>query len=141
MSETMNNNNNGNSNSNSNISSPNWLGFSLSPHMKMKEAEHNHHHFNTSLPSAVSTSFYVSSSSSTYAENDAFHSPLSVIPLKSDGSLCLMEALSTSQSLQGNKRMFFFPSNIFSNHIELVCLCVCVCVNLICFKGYFYIPL
>ncbi|XP_075496512.1 AP2-like ethylene-responsive transcription factor ANT [Primulina tabacum] len=32
------------------------------------------------------------------AENGVFHSPLSVMPLKSDGSLCIMEALSRSQS-------------------------------------------
>ncbi|KZV54518.1 hypothetical protein F511_01316 [Dorcoceras hygrometricum] len=32
------------------------------------------------------------------AENGVFHSPLSVMPLKSDGSLCIMEAFSRSQS-------------------------------------------
>ncbi|WOH02748.1 hypothetical protein DCAR_0522137 [Daucus carota subsp. sativus] len=87
-------------NGNNNTSSPNWLGFSLSPHMKMKETEHNHHHFTTSLSSTVSTSFY-GSSPSTYAQNGAFHSHLPVMPLKSDGSLCIIPPFSTSQSLQG----------------------------------------
>ncbi|XP_027332922.1 AP2-like ethylene-responsive transcription factor CRL5 [Abrus precatorius] len=31
-------------------------------------------------------------------ENSAFHSPLAMMPLKSDGSLCIMEALSRSQT-------------------------------------------
>ena len=98
--------NNGNNDSNS--TTPNWLGFSLTSHMKMKEPQ-LHHHFNTSLTSAVSTSFYVSSPSPTYAENGAFHSPLSVMPVKSDGSLCIMEPLSTSQNLQGNNQNMCFP--------------------------------
>lgn len=100
---------------------PNWLGFSLSPNMKMKETEHNHHHFNTSLPSTVSTGFYASSASSSYAENGAFHSPLSVMPLKSDGSLCIMEALSNSQSLQGNKGMLF---SLNIDYSDRTCVCI-----------------
>ncbi|KAK4434328.1 AP2-like ethylene-responsive transcription factor CRL5 [Sesamum alatum] len=57
----------------------NWWGFSLSPHMKMEPN-------NTSSPS-----FYLPS-------NGEFHSPLQVMPLKSDGSLCILEALSRSHS-------------------------------------------
>lgn len=94
-------------NGNSNTSSPNWLGFSLSPHMKMKETEHNHHHFTTPLSSTVPTSFYV--------ENGAFHSHLSVMPLKSDGSLCIMPPFSTSQSFQGNKMSILMSNLVCSN--------------------------
>ncbi|KAI3460126.1 hypothetical protein Pfo_016789 [Paulownia fortunei] len=87
----------------------NWLGFSLSPHMKMEAntaSDHHTHHFShqTEAP-PTSESFYLSSShlnSSTVCygvvENGDFHSPLSVMPLKSDGSLCIMEALSRSHS-------------------------------------------
>ncbi|XP_074365943.1 AP2-like ethylene-responsive transcription factor ANT [Apium graveolens] len=62
----------------------------------MSEAMNNNGHTINSSPNWLGFS-----SSSSYAANDAFHSPLSVMPLKSDGSLCIMEALSTSQSLQG----------------------------------------
>ncbi|XP_043711707.1 AP2-like ethylene-responsive transcription factor ANT isoform X2 [Telopea speciosissima] len=105
--------NNDNSNSN------NWLGFSLSPHMNMEvrpESHHHHHHHhqnhNPSQPpaeavsTAVPTSFLLSpphlnSSGICYGvdgENGGFYSHLSVMPLKSDGSLCIMEALTRSHN-------------------------------------------
>ncbi|XVF36464.1 hypothetical protein REPUB_Repub19eG0060900 [Reevesia pubescens] len=99
---------------NSNGTNNNWLGFSLSPHMKMEVAtdpQHHHHQYHhhsqaaaTSVSNAVPTSFYLSShlngSGICYGvgESGGFHAPLSVMPLKSDGSLCIMEALSRSQS-------------------------------------------
>lgn len=77
----------------------NWLGFSLSPHMKMEATSA------TVSNAAVPTSFYMSSphmsnSGICYGvgENGNFHSPLTVMPLKSDGSLCILEALSRSQT-------------------------------------------
>ena len=107
----------------------NWLGFSLSPHMKMEATStappshhhhHHHHHYHhqqqaaqaSAAPAAVSntvpTTFYMSPSHMSNSEicygvgeNGAFHSPLTVMPLKSDGSLCIMEALSRSQQTQG----------------------------------------
>ncbi|KAJ6730177.1 AP2-LIKE ETHYLENE-RESPONSIVE TRANSCRIPTION FACTOR ANT [Salix viminalis] len=93
---------------NNNGSHNNWLGFSLSPHMKMEVASdpqhHHQYHHQSNASSAVPTSFYLStahfnSSGIGYGvgENDGFHSPLSVMPLKSDGSLCIMEALTRSQ--------------------------------------------
>ncbi|GAV67508.1 AP2 domain-containing protein, partial [Cephalotus follicularis] len=109
--KSMNDNNNGSNHNN-------WLGFSLSPHMKMEVAsatdplhhhqQQYHHHNQVSSSSAVSgaipTSFYLSPPhlNSTgiccgVGENGGFHSPLSVMPLKSDGSLCIMEALTRSQ--------------------------------------------
>nr|GLL48191.1 AP2-like ethylene-responsive transcription factor ANT [Ipomoea trifida] len=82
--------NNNNANNNSQL-----LGFSLSPTMKMDA------YTATSAP----TSFYHSlsplhSSGLCYSvgEMGAFHSPLSAMPLKSDGSLCIMEAFSRSQT-------------------------------------------
>ncbi|XWS14829.1 hypothetical protein CRYUN_Cryun35bG0042200 [Craigia yunnanensis] len=102
-------------NDNSNGSNNNWLGFSLSPHMKMEVATdpqhgHQYHHHSqdsataASVSNAIPTSFYLSShlngSGICYGvgESGGFHAPLSVMPLKSDGSLCIMEALSRSQS-------------------------------------------
>ncbi|EYU34191.1 hypothetical protein MIMGU_mgv1a026858mg [Erythranthe guttata] len=95
-----NNNNNGGGGGDDDIS--NWLGFSLSPHLKMES-------------NTTSTTFYNSSSSSSSqhihfngggaAQTSTAHflSPLSVVmPLKSDGSLCIIDApLSTSHSPQG----------------------------------------
>ncbi|KAG2390277.1 AP2-like ethylene-responsive transcription factor [Vigna angularis] len=97
----------------------NWLGFSLSPHMKMEitssadPPHHHHHHFyhhpQVSAAAApcntVPTGFYISPSHLNpsgicygVGENGAFHPPLAMMPLKSDGSLCIMEALTRSQT-------------------------------------------
>ncbi|KAK6939752.1 AP2/ERF domain [Dillenia turbinata] len=89
----------------------NWLGFSLSHNMKMEVASsdphqqyQNHQTHNTSTVSPVPTSSFLCPSHFTSSglcfgvgEAGGFHSPLSVMPLKSDGSLCIMEALSRSQ--------------------------------------------
>ncbi|KAG2698911.1 hypothetical protein I3760_07G168800 [Carya illinoinensis] len=96
-----------------NGSNNNWLGFSLSPQMKMEVTtdpqhhQHQYHHQGQASSAAVSgsipTSYYLSSHLNSsgicyvVGENGGFHSPLSVMPLKSDGSLCIMEALTRSQ--------------------------------------------
>ncbi|KAL5558710.1 hypothetical protein UlMin_034921 [Ulmus minor] len=104
--KSMNDHNNNNGSSNNN-----WLGFSLSPQMKMEltssDPNQYHHQAQASSPAvsnAIPTSFYMSSSHLNTSglcygvgENSGFHSSLSVMPLKSDGSLCIMEALSRSQ--------------------------------------------
>ncbi|KAL6207971.1 hypothetical protein ACLB2K_018923 [Fragaria x ananassa] len=97
-----NHNNNGSYNNNYN----NWLGFSLSaPHMKMEVTSSSsdpHHHYNHQQAQASSASAQLPSSfynlSPLCYENGGFHSPLTVMPLKSDGSLCIMEALTRSQT-------------------------------------------
>ncbi|XP_028112683.1 AP2-like ethylene-responsive transcription factor ANT [Camellia sinensis] len=102
MKSTNDNNNGSNSHNN------NWLGFSLSSYMKMEVSsnphhQYNHHHHQPQLvlPSGfyLSSSSHLNSSAICYGvgENGGFHSPLSVMPPKSDGSLCIMEALSRSQ--------------------------------------------
>nr|APQ47389.1 AP2/ERF domain-containing transcription factor [Vernicia montana] len=106
--KSMNNDDNSNSNTN-------WLGFSLSPlHMKMEipsgPNNNNHHHqaesasVSSSVPTAIPASLFHSQSQLNYGnycgvegENGGFYSPLPVMPLKSDGSLCIMEALTRSQ--------------------------------------------
>ncbi|XP_010941959.1 AP2-like ethylene-responsive transcription factor ANT [Elaeis guineensis] len=91
----------------------NWLGFSLSPHMSMEvsgdphqqPSSQNHHHQSQPTPAAVSSSSFfpspshLNSSDICYGvgENGGFYSQLSSMPLRSDGSLCIMEALSRSQ--------------------------------------------
>ncbi|KAK1293185.1 AP2-like ethylene-responsive transcription factor ANT [Acorus calamus] len=98
----------------------NWLAFSLSPHMNMEvpsdshhqqQQQQNHHHQQPPPPqaaavssSALPTTFYLSSphmdsSGICYGvegDNGGYYSHLSVMPLKSDGSLCIMEALTRS---------------------------------------------
>nr|AJQ20655.1 AP12/EREBP Transcription Factors [Salvia miltiorrhiza] len=74
----------------------NWLGFSLSPHMKM-EANFSQAPPTSSAAAAPPNNFYLANSAAMFAGDD-FHPPLSVMPLKSDGSLCIMEALSRSHS-------------------------------------------
>nr|XP_027092291.1 AP2-like ethylene-responsive transcription factor ANT [Coffea arabica] len=121
--KSVNDNNNGNdASSNNNCNAPNWLGFSLSPYMKMEvtssssSSEHHHHQFNhqnqpppTSTSTDVPTSFCLSSPPHLnniaspvcfgVSENGGFHhAPLSVMPIRSDGSLCIMEALRRSQT-------------------------------------------
>ncbi|XP_027355869.1 AP2-like ethylene-responsive transcription factor ANT [Abrus precatorius] len=94
----------------------NWLGFSLSPQMKMEVTSgppqhHHHHHYqaqasaSATISNTIPTTFYLSSSHLGNSgicygvgENSNFHSPLTVMPLKSDGSLCIMEALGRSQT-------------------------------------------
>ncbi|CAI9777205.1 unnamed protein product [Fraxinus pennsylvanica] len=104
--KSVNDNSDGSNNSN-------WLGFSLSP-MNMEGSAasdpHPHHQFNhhTEAPPTTavpSSNFYLSplhlnTSTICYGggEMGGFHPPLSVMPLKSDGSLCIMEAFSRSHS-------------------------------------------
>lgn len=104
MSDSPNNNNGSNSNT---TSTPNWLGFSLNSHMKMENPHHHHHtHQDVGQPS-----FFISSP---YGEHDAFHTPLCVMPLKSDGSLCIMEALSRSQKPEGKINHMFTHCSIYT---------------------------
>ncbi|KAL5720579.1 hypothetical protein ACHQM5_013238 [Ranunculus cassubicifolius] len=89
-------------------SSNNWLGFSLSPQMNMEVPSDHQHHQSQASPASLPTGYFHSSSSShmnnpgmfygVEGENGGFYSNLSVMPLKSDGSLCIMEAFNRSQS-------------------------------------------
>lgn len=98
---------------NNNNNNDNWLGFSLSPDIKMEVPQDLHHHNQTQPspasavipPTAVPSSVLQCLPYSFYygleAENSGMFSPLPVMPLRSDGSLCMMEALSRSQQPQG----------------------------------------
>ncbi|GAB2293742.1 hypothetical protein Dimus_027956 [Dionaea muscipula] len=99
-----------------------WLGFTLSPHMKMEvssdpshhQYHHNHHHqaqaaatsaaASLAMPHTLHPTMFLSpqqlhnSGVCGFGEaNGGFQSQLTVMPLKSDGSLCILEALSRSQ--------------------------------------------
>ncbi|GJN10366.1 hypothetical protein PR202_ga28454 [Eleusine coracana subsp. coracana] len=97
------NNNGGNTNA---AASGGWLGFSLSPH-SMASAMDDHHnvqqHHGLFFPSVTAAAAYG------LAAGDATSSPyytpqLASMPLKSDGSLCIMEALRrTDQDHHGPK--------------------------------------
>ncbi|XP_068342894.1 AP2-like ethylene-responsive transcription factor ANT [Pyrus communis] len=94
----------GNDGNNSN-SNNNWLDFSLSPNMKMESP--------SSSSSVAAASFFHSPPHFSYGvyygveggggggegedNGPVLYSPLSMMPLKSDGSLCIMEALNRSQ--------------------------------------------
>ncbi|XP_031125671.1 AP2-like ethylene-responsive transcription factor ANT [Ipomoea triloba] len=82
-----------NSNANNNNNENSWLGFSLSPHMKMEVSSPS-----SSTTAAMAAQSFHLSPSLCYGvgEASAFHFPLPVMPLKSDGSLCIMQPLSRS---------------------------------------------
>ncbi|XP_054779851.1 AP2-like ethylene-responsive transcription factor CRL5 [Prosopis cineraria] len=116
--KSMNDSRSNNKSGNNINSSRNWLGFSLSPHMKMEVTSspplhhHDYHHYNhqpqvstAAISSSVLTTFCLSPSQlNSYricysaVKNPGYHSPLTAMPFKSDGSLCIMEALSRSQT-------------------------------------------
>ncbi|XP_024975140.1 AP2-like ethylene-responsive transcription factor ANT [Cynara cardunculus var. scolymus] len=107
------NNNGNNGNNDNNKNSNNWLGFSLSPHMNTSSTTST---MEGSPPSDAATQ-PSSSNPTTYfnlpshfnypniycsgveSENaSGLYSAFPIMPLKSDGSLCLMEAITRSQS-------------------------------------------
>ncbi|KAJ4964775.1 hypothetical protein NE237_016624 [Protea cynaroides] len=103
---------------NDNDNTNNWLGFSLSPHMNIEVRPESHHHrhhhqnHNQSQPAAAAvsttgpTSFFLSPSQLNNSgicygiggENGGFYSQLSMMPLKTDGSLYITEAHTRSHN-------------------------------------------
>ncbi|XP_078430482.1 AP2-like ethylene-responsive transcription factor ANT [Wolffia australiana] len=81
-----------------------WLGFSLTPNLTMELPTDSHHSHVSHHPhvqtSAASAFFLAPQSDICYGMdngNAAFCPQFPVMPLKSDGSLCLMEALTRSR--------------------------------------------
>ncbi|XP_037436308.1 AP2-like ethylene-responsive transcription factor CRL5 isoform X2 [Triticum dicoccoides] len=88
-----------------------WLGFSLSPHVAMEAAAGSgivdvagHHHAQHGgvyyHPDAVASSpmsFYFGGSDNVGAASGGYYSGISALPLRSDGSLCLADALRRSE--------------------------------------------
>lgn len=134
MNSTNENNNTSNGSRSSTSSCNNWLGFSLSPYMKMDSANssaqqqlhHHHHHHDYSnqqqqysflSPPALEEQQQQLNNPSVCFDNGGrgvgenggyFLSPLTVMPLKSDGSLCIMDDFSRSQPPEGPYIFFIF---------------------------------
>ncbi|KAI4327315.1 hypothetical protein L6164_019791 [Bauhinia variegata] len=96
-------------NDDANNNQNNWLGFSLSPQMNMDVSSDPHQHHDTQPSSASAqvfpASLYHPPALANYGvyyglegENAGLYSHLPVMPLKSDGSLYVMEALSRPQA-------------------------------------------
>ena len=87
----------------------NWLGFSLSPQMNIGVPSHAYHHHQTHPSSAAAEAVLPSFCHPTSLHNGGFYyglegendglynSALPIMPLKSDGSLYEVEALSRTQ--------------------------------------------
>ncbi|KAF5747286.1 Integrase-type DNA-binding superfamily protein [Tripterygium wilfordii] len=83
----------------------NWLGFSLSPHPQNQTQPSPAAASAASSSATIPTSLSHSTQQVNYGiyygvegENGGVFSPLPVMPIKCDGSLCLMEAITRSQS-------------------------------------------
>ncbi|ONM51186.1 AP2-like ethylene-responsive transcription factor ANT [Zea mays] len=94
----MTNENNGNGTNPASASG--WLGFSLSPHMAsaMDEHQHQHQHHNGLFFPSVTAAYGLGGGDGVVAASASpYYTPqLASMPLKSDGSLCIMEALRRS---------------------------------------------
>ncbi|KAH0670972.1 hypothetical protein KY290_026898 [Solanum tuberosum] len=120
--------------SNDDNSNNNWLGFSLSPHINSLEGPLTDHHHSTQPGSSsdVQTSVPIRFSPThlnypaMYYEGDnaTLFSSLSAMPLKSDGSLCIMKGFNRSQQPQGmvsstpKLEDFFGDAAMGSHHYE-----------------------
>jgi AP2-like factor, ANT lineage len=90
----MTNNNGGND---TNAAASGWLGFSLSPYMDEHQLQQQQQHglFFPSVTAASAASYGLGGGVATSAS--PYYTPqLASMPLKSDGSLCIMEALRRS---------------------------------------------
>jgi AP2-like factor (ANT lineage) len=81
----------------------NWLGFSLTPHLRIDEEfgrenqnQNQEHH---GEGSEIIGRNYVPPSSSSHHQH--LHNHLSVMPLRSDGSLCVSDTFTHSVTPQG----------------------------------------
>ncbi|KAH6759891.1 hypothetical protein C2S51_016840 [Perilla frutescens var. frutescens] len=109
------------SNSNQNN---NWLGFSLSAPTMDVSADHHTQPCSNAVSSPVPLHFsptfnYPGIYYGVDADNPSFYSHLTVMPLKSDGSLCLMEAINRSQPQAPKLEDFFSGATMASHHYQV----------------------
>lgn len=108
-------------------SNNNWLGFSLSAPSMDVSADHHHtqpqpcsNAGSTPVPINFSSGFnYPGIYYGVDGDNHGFYSHLTVMPLKSDGSLCLMEAINRSQP-QGSSLFFLFCMCLVNVYFNLL---------------------
>ncbi|KAL8472856.1 hypothetical protein ACS0TY_029249 [Phlomoides rotata] len=97
----------------------NWLGFSLSaPAM---EAAPDHHQPSNAVNYSSTFNYpgtYYGVEGDNAVTNPAFYSHLTVMPLKSDGSLCLMEAINRSQPQAPKLEDFFGSATMGAHHYD-----------------------
>jgi AP2-like factor (ANT lineage) len=88
-------NNSNNGNGGSNAAASGWLGFSLSPHIDNHQhvQQQQQQHQGLFYPSSVAAAAAAAYSLGTDVATGGYYSQLASMPLKSDGSLCIMEAL------------------------------------------------
>ncbi|KAG2631422.1 AP2-like ethylene-responsive transcription factor CRL5 isoform X1 [Panicum virgatum] len=104
-------NNSSNSNDNgTNAAASGWLGFSLSPHMASAMDDRHHHHVqqqqhqqhglffpSVTAAAAAAAAYGLGAGDAVATSASPYYTPqLASMPLKSDGSLCIMEALRRS---------------------------------------------
>lgn len=131
-----NNSSNSNGHGGTNAAASSWLGFSLSPNMAASaiDDDDDHHHvhqqqqnhgglFYPSVTAAAAAYGLVAGDSAT---TSPYYTPpqLASMPLKSDGSLCIMEALRrTDQDHHGNHLINFvlaFFFDLFVDHVYFI---------------------
>lgn len=114
--------------------SNNWLGFSLSPHINSLEGPLTDHHHSTqpgsssdvqsSVPIRFSPTHLNYPAMYYEGDNATLFSSLSAMPLKSDGSLCIMKGFNGPQQPQGmvsstpKLEDFFGDTAMGSHHYE-----------------------
>ncbi|TMW88766.1 hypothetical protein EJD97_018135 [Solanum chilense] len=124
----------GNDNNSNNNNNNNWLGFSLSPHINSLEGPLTDHHHSTqpgsssdvqsSVPIRFSPTHLNYPAMYYEGDNATLFSSLSAMPLKSDGSLCIMKGFNRSQQPQGmvsstpKLEDFFGDAAMGSHHYE-----------------------
>ncbi|KAK4346693.1 hypothetical protein RND71_033032 [Anisodus tanguticus] len=119
--------------SNDDNSNNHWLGFSLSPHINNLEGPDHHHSTqpgSSDVHSSVPIRFppthlnYPGMYYDTEGVNAGLFSSFSAMPLKSDGSLCIMKGFNRSQQPQGivsstpKLEDFFGDAAMGSHHYE-----------------------
>lgn len=112
----------------------NWLGFSLSgpgmEHGSSSSADHQHQQqqdCSNAVSDTIPLNFnYPGIYYGVEGENVGYYSNLTMMPIRSDGSLCLMEAINRSHvqvQPQGKKKDPIFFTRVVLNLVE-VCNCL-----------------
>jgi AP2-like factor (ANT lineage) len=132
-----NNSSNGNGNS-TNAAASGWLGFSLSPYMASAMDDHHHHHVQQQqhqqhglfFPSvtAAAAAYGLGAGDAVATSASPYYTPqLASMPLKSDGSLCIMEALRRSDQDHHHGMcpppIHLFPIGVLDSFVDHVCVC------------------
>ena len=130
-----NNSSNGNGNS-TNAAASGWLGFSLSHHMASAMDDHHHvqqqqqqqHGLFFPSVTAAAAAYGLGAGDAVATSASPYYTPqLASMPLKSDGSLCIMEALRRSDQDHHHGMcpppIHLFPIGVLDSFVDHVCVC------------------